>query len=46
MAVSASAFAAADPALTRSVENGLEEVESRLREVVGAVAARGMVGAR
>ncbi|CAA9346380.1 MAG: Solanesyl diphosphate synthase [uncultured Frankineae bacterium] len=34
MSVSAGAFEAADPTLSQSVKNGLEEVEARLREVV------------
>ena len=34
MSVVGGAFVAADPALTQSVKNGLEEVEARLREVV------------
>ncbi len=34
MGISAGAFEAADPALSQSVKNGLEEVEARLRDVV------------
>ncbi len=41
MGVSAAAFEAADPTLSQSVKNGLEEVEARLREV--AVSAHPML---
>ena len=34
MDISAGAFSAADPTLTQSVKNGLEDVEARLRDVV------------